>query len=233
MEGASQTQTQQQAKTRRLLRTRGTTRRKILLGGGPVKLNTDAASAVLGPIYNNLPSTKAAGHHNLTYGEIEWPTLKFMVEYTEKDSATVKGKFYDLGSGRGRAVLYMGVTGPFEQSVGIEILPERVSLAQQALGKLKLSIPTAGSKVMLYESSFLNPKFKYKDARAIYVSNLCLDAETQTALFHKLTLEMPKGSLLFCSKLPSPVPAAFQILGVERMPMTWTPTSDFHILRHL
>jgi SAM-dependent methyltransferase len=228
---------QQQAKTRRILRTRGTTRRKLLLGGGPVKLNTDAISAVLAPIYSGLPYTKAAGHHNLTYGEIEWATLKFMVEYIEKETPGVgtvaKGKFYDLGSGRGRAVLYMALAGPFEQSVGIEILPERVALAQQALMKLKQSIPTAGSKVLLYESSFLNPKFKYKDARAIYISNLCIDNDTQNALFHKLTVEMPKGSLLFCSKVPTPLPAAFQLLGVERMPMTWTPTSDFHILRHL
>jgi SAM-dependent methyltransferase len=234
-----------QAKTRRLLRTRGTTRRKIVLGGGSVKLNTDAASAVLAPIYSDLASTKAAGHHNLTYGEVEWPTLKFMVDYTEKvgfpgitgsphlPQGGTKGRFYDLGCGRGRAVLYMALTGPFEQSVGIEVLPERVALAQQALNKLKLSIPSAGAKVRLYEASFLNPAFKYRDARAVYLSNLSFDNETQEAIFKKLTIEMPKGSLLFCNKAPSPIPAAFEVLGVERMPMTWTPTSDFHILRHL
>ena len=221
-----------QVKTRRLLRTRGTTRRKALLGGGPVKLNADAVSAMLAPIYAGLTSTRAAGQHNLTYGEIEWPTLKFIAEYSEKDSS-VKGKFYDLGCGRGRAVLYMALTGPFDQSVGIEILPERVALAQQALGKLKASIPSAGAKVRLYESSFMNPAFKYKDAKTIYVSNLCLDPDTQAALFHKLTVEMPKGSLLFCSKVPAPIPAAFKLIGVEKMPMTWTPSSDLHILRHL
>jgi len=226
------TQTQH-AKTRRLLRTRGQTRRKVTLGGGPVKLNTDAASAVLAPIYNSLQATKASGQHNLTYGEIEWPTLKFMVDYVEKTPSSVKGRFYDLGCGRGRAVLYMALAGPFEQSVGIEVLPERVTLAQQALNALKASIPSAGAKVRLYEASFMNPAFKYKDARAVYLSNLAFDNETQDAIFKKLTIEMPKGSLLFCHKAPVPIPAAFQVLGVERMPMSWTPTSDFHILRHL
>ena len=224
-----------QAKTRRLLRTRGQTRRKVTLGGGPVKLNTDAASAVLAPIYNSLQATKASGQHNLTYGEIEWPTLKFMVDYVEKTpfNTQARGRFYDLGCGRGRAVLYMALAGPFEQSVGIEVLPERVTLAQQALNALKASIPSAGAKVRLYEASFMNPAFKYRDARAVYLSNLAFDNETQDAIFKKLTVEMPKGSLLFCNKAPVPRPAAFEVLAVERMPMSWTPTSDFHILRHL
>jgi SAM-dependent methyltransferase len=163
---------------------------------------------------------------------VEWPTLKFMVDYVEK-SGPAKGRFYDLGCGRGRAVLYMARAGPFEQSVGIEVLPERVSLAQQALNSLKASIPSAGAKVRLYEASFMNPAFKYRDARAVYLSNLCFDSETQDAIFKKLTIEMPKGSLLFCHKPPSPIPAAFELLAVERLPMSWTPTSDFHILRHL
>jgi SAM-dependent methyltransferase len=229
-------QTNIQAKTRRFLRTRGQTRRKVTLGGGPVKLNTDAASAVLAPIYNSLQATKASGQHNLTYGEIEWPTLKFIVDYVEKtpfNANSSKGRFYDLGCGRGRAVLYMALAGPFEQSVGIEVLPERVTLAQQALTALKNSIPSAGAKVRLYEASFMNPAFKYRDARAIYLSNLAFDNETQDAIFKKLTVEMPKGSLLFCHKPPVPIPAAFELLAVERMPMSWTPTSDFHILRHI
>jgi SAM-dependent methyltransferase len=156
-----------------------------------------------------------------------------MVDYVEKTPSMVKGRFYDLGCGRGRAVLYMALAGPFEQSVGIEVLPERVTLAQQALTALKGSIPSAGAKVRLYEASFMNPAFKYRDARAVYLSNLAFDNETQDAIFKKLTLEMPKGSLLFCLKPPATIPAAFELLAVERQPMSWTPTSDFHILRHL
>ena len=238
MDTGNVTPVTQIAKTRRHLRFRGGTRRitpasKTL---APVKLNTDAAAAVLAPIYSDLPATKAAGQHNLTYGEVEWPTLKFMAEYVDKATPPAlqnKGRFYDLGSGRGRAVLYMGLAGPFEQSVGIEVLPERLSLAQQALAKLKQSIPSAGSKIRLYEATFLNSAFKYRDARAVYLSNLAFDAEVQDTVFRKLGAEMPKGSLLFCHKAPAIIPGVFEILGVERLPTTWTPTSDFHILRHL
>jgi hypothetical protein len=77
----------------------------------------------------------------------------------------------------------MALAGPFEQSVGIEVLPERVTLAQQALNALKTSIPSAGAKVRLYEASFMNPAFKYRDARAVYLSNLAFDNETQEAIF--------------------------------------------------
>lgn len=220
--------------TRRRLRTRGSTRRRTTMLGGAVKLNPDAAAAILAPIYNGLSATKAAGQHNLTYGEVEWPTLKFMIDQTEKYIAPgLKGRFYDLGCGRGRAVLYMALAGPFEQSVGIEVLPERVSLAQEALTKLKSAIPSAGLKVRLYEASFLNPAFKYKDARVVFLSNLSFDNEVQDTLFAKLNAEMPKGSIVFCSRMPSAMPSAFEVLAVERVAMTWTPASEFHILRHL
>lgn len=227
----------QQAKTRRHLRTRGTfhtagnthggnTRRRSLMHN--VNLNPEAASAILSPIYAALPNTKAAGQHNLAYGEVEWSTLKLMVSHIEKQvwSSHVPGKFYDLGCGRGRAVLYMALLGPFDHSVGVEVLPERISLAQQALSKLKMSIPSSGSRIRLYEASFLNPAFKYKDARAVYLSNMCFDAETQAAIFMKLNLEMPKGGLVFCSKLPDSIPGAFEKVDTPA-------SSEIHILHHL
>jgi SAM-dependent methyltransferase len=225
--------THQPINTRRRLRSRGGTRRRI----GSLKLNTDAVSAILSPIFSVLPKTAAVGQHNLTYGEIEWPALKFIAEQAEKmpgfTNTIPKGKFYDLGCGRGRAVLYMALTGLFENSIGIEVLPERISLAQQALTNLKDSIPVAGSRVRLYEASFMNPAFKYKDARVIYIANLCFDDQTQTSLFNKLNLEMPKGSLLFCLCMPSTLPQAFELVGKQEVPMTWNPSSDIYILRHL
>ena len=99
--------TNSKAKTRKVaLRSKVMTRRRLIQGGGIVKLNTDAVTAILQPIYNTLPSTKANGDHNLTYGEIEWSTLKYIVELSSKQQFTgnTPGKFYDLGCGRGRAL---------------------------------------------------------------------------------------------------------------------------------
>ena len=217
-------------KTRRI-RAKGTMRRR-LAGHGAVRINADAISAILAPMYSDLPKTIAAGEHNLTYGEVEWPTLKLMLDYLQKEAIS-SGRFYDLGSGRGRAVLYMSLSGLFDSSVGIEVLPERVALAKQALLKLRSAIPSAGAKIKLYEASFLNPAFKYRDARVVFVSNLCFDSETQAALFRKLENEMPTDSLVFCTKVPSPLPAAFKLLSTERKPMSWTPTSEFNILQHV
>ena len=221
--------------TRRRLRSKGTMRRRLSLASASVKINSDAISAILAPIYSDLPKTTAAGQHNLTYGEIEWPALKIMLDYLQKQvtSPSPSGRFYDLGCGRGRAVLYMAMSGIFEHSVGIEVLPERVSLAKEALNKLRASIPIAGAKIKLFEASFLNPAFKYKDAKLVFLSNMCFDNETQNAIFRKLNVEMPKGSLVFCSRPPSETLSAFEVLGIEKVPMTWTPTSEIHILRHL
>ena len=227
------------AKTRRV-RAKGTMRRRLTSHNqGPVRINSDAISAILAPLYSELPKTIAAGEHNLTYGEIEWPALKLMLDYVQKQVSSSlaapipSGRFYDLGSGRGRAVLYMSLTGLFDSSIGIEVLPERVTLAKQALLKLRSAIPSAGAKVKLYEASFLHPSFKYKDAKLVFLSNMCFDKEIQDAIFQKLTAEMPKGSLVFCSRLPDTSLPAFETVGVERVPMTWTPTSEIHILRHL
>ena len=218
--------------TRRRLRSKGTMRRRLNFNSTSVKINSDAISAILAPIYSDLPKTSAAGQHNLTYGEIEWPTLKLMLDYAQRQVNT-SGRFYDLGCGRGRAVLYMAMSGLFDYSVGIEVLPERVSLAKEALNKLRASIPIAGAKVKLFEASFLNPAFKYKDARVVFLSNMCFDSETQSVLFRKLNTEMPKGSLVFCSVAPTETLSAFETIGIEKVPMTWTPTSEIHILRHL
>ena len=212
--------------TRRVLRARGTTRRRSVLAS-PVHINTDAVSAILGPIYTALPNTQAAGDHNLAYSEVEWSTLKLIVDYANKQEFKGAGKFYDIGSGRGRAVLYMALAGPFENSVGIEVLPERVKLTMQALTKLRESIPTAGLKVKLYEASFLDKRFNYKDARVVYLSNGSLDTETQTTLFGKLNLEMSKGSLLVCSSEPNLdlVPAFEKVATMAEFKIT--------VLRHL
>lgn len=221
---------EQQSKSRPRLRSRSSTRRVIR----DVRINPDAAAAVLAPIYEALPKTVAAGQHNLTYGEVEWPALKVMAQYSGASGPTqLKGKFYDLGSGRGRAVLYMALTGLFDLCVGVEVLPERVSLSQQALNTLKVSIPNVGSRVRLYESSFLNPAFKYKDAKVVFLSNMCFDDNTQTALFNKLNLEMPKDSLVFCCRAPSTLPSAFEAVGIEKVPMSWIPQTELYILRHL
>lgn len=215
-----------QVKTRRQLRSRGTRRRSSGMSQGNVKLNTEAASAILTPIYASMPTTKATGEHNLTYGEIEWSMLKLIVEHTKQWPSQSPGRFYDLGCGRGKAVLYMALAGPFDLSVGVEVLPERILLAQHALTQLKASIPSAGSKIRLYEASFLNPAFKYKDARVVYLSNIYFDSETQAAIFAKLNIEMPKGSLVFCSKEPAIMPGAFEKVEVPQ-------SSEIHILRHL
>jgi hypothetical protein len=87
--------------------------------------------------------------------------------------------------------------------------------------------------VKLYETSFLNPAFKYKDARMVFLSNMCYDKETNDAIFTRLNDEMQRGSIIFSSKIPDYKLTNFETVAIERLPMTWTPTSEIHILRHL
>lgn len=198
--------------TRRRIRSKGTLRKRQT---GPIKMNTDAITAILDPIYKSLPNTTATGQHNLTYSEADWSILKHIIELSQKEPSP--GKFYDLGCGRGKPVLYMSLSGLFDSCVGIEVLPERITLAKQALLNLRQVIPGAGINIKLYETSFLNPVFKYKDARVVFFNNDSFDDHTQTTLFNKLNAEMPKGSFLVCSKVPSVPLSAFEtVSGVLR-----------------
>ena len=106
----------------RRIRPKGTLRRDKKRKEGSVKINADAITAILAPLYNDLPKTTAAGQHNLTYGEIEWPTLKHMLEYAEKQVWSGPGRFYDLGSGRGRSILFMSLTGLFVRTTQVFVL---------------------------------------------------------------------------------------------------------------
>jgi len=191
--------------------------RKRILQSGPIKMNADAIAALLDPIYKDLPNTNASGQHNLTYSEVEWSTLKNVIQYKPGP-----GKFYDLGCGRGKAVLYMSLSGLFETCVGIEVLPERVNLAKQALSKLRSVIPGAGANIKLYETSFLNQAFKYKDASLVFINNSWFDDHTQSVLFSKLNAEMPKGSIVVCYKIPSSL-SAFETVE----------STNVQVLRHL
>ncbi len=68
-----------------------------------------------------------------TYGEIEFITFIALLSLVNPDQNTV---FYDLGCGTGKAVIACAMVYPVHKSIGIELLPELYSVAQQQVHQL-------------------------------------------------------------------------------------------------
>ena len=123
--------------------------------------------------------------------------------------------------------MYAALTKAFTNSVGIELVKERVDLANQALQALRATHPV---KVDLLAKSFLDTTIDYKDASALFISNLCLDASITASLFEKLRKEIVPGTYVFCSKQPGST-EGFTHVATEQVEMSWTKTSSLYIFR--
>jgi SAM-dependent methyltransferase len=180
---------------------------------------------ILEPIYENLEKTFGNGDPNLTYGEIEFPTLELITTYFPK---LKDGYFYDLGCGRSKAVLYMSLTKFFKKCIGIDIVTERINLSKDALKQLKKIKDV--DNIKFYEKSFLDDKFNYNNASLIYINNLCFEDDLNENLFNKIKNESKNGTYLFITKLPQNL-YGFKEVKVETVIMSWSKESNLYIIK--
>jgi len=182
---------------------------------------------ILDPIYSNLEKTFGDGTPNLTYGEIEFSSLKVISNYFPE---LINGYFYDLGCGRSKAVLYMNLTNKFKKCIGIDIVKKRIKLSEEALLKLKEKKDI--NKIKFFDKSFLDDKFNYRKASLIYINNLCFQNELNDKLFNKIKNESRKGTYLFVTKLPTDLDG-FKEVETENVIMSWSDDSSLHVLKKI
>jgi SAM-dependent methyltransferase len=182
---------------------------------------------ILDPIYSNLEKTFGDGTPNLTYGEIEFSSLKVISNYFPE---LINGYFYDLGCGRSKAVLYMNLTNKFKKCIGIDIVKKRIKLSEEALLKLKEKKDI--NKIKFFDKSFLDDKFNYRKASLIYINNLCFQNELNYRLFNKIKNESKKGTYLFVTKLPKDLDG-FKEVETENVIMSWSDDSSLHVLKKI
>jgi SAM-dependent methyltransferase len=134
--------------------------------------------------------------------------------------------FYDLGSGIGRLVVGIALLNPTIRAAGIEIVPDRARQAREAYQRIR-NKPLA-NRVELHQGSFLDPNTDYKNAAWVFVSNLCLDDQTQHELLERLERQLPPGAAVICSKeLPLSVDSRLEKVGGRfTVPMTWSSESQ-------
>ena len=162
-----------------------------------------------------------------TYGEMNYEGLEKLYGELKKDFTF--DSFIDIGSGRGKLVLYMAGFPEIAKSYGVEIVDERASYADEM--KSKLEKYDFINKVEFFNKSMfeINYKdlFKSKKTPLIWISNLCFDSEITAKLIDQLVEQMPKGTIISCSKIMNQDKLTH--IKDMKIPMSWSSDSNVHI----
>lgn len=175
-------------------------------------------------------NTIGLSNYKTTYGEVTEQGIQILSDTfralapLEKFPAAMRN-FYDLGSGIGRLTVGLAILNPTLRAHGIEIVPDRVRQSREAYQRIKTK--GVATRIELHQGSFLEPKWDYKTAAWIFISNLCLDEQTQRDLLDRLESQLPAGAVVICSKeLPLGPNSPFVRVGDHfKVPMTWSADS--------
>jgi hypothetical protein len=181
------------------------------------------------------PSTYTG--HKITYGEMNYEGMKTLYSHVHKLQPMIGG-FMDVGSGRGKLCLYMADYPEIQTSIGIELVKERVHDAETLKSELSKKYDAITKKVTFLNENAL--EIKYPDLLPpssrpffIWFSNLCFEPSTTDDIIQKLCEEMPRGSILTCSKPLSKQLDKVSLLKILTIPMSWSSSSNVHVYRFL
>ena len=185
-------------------------------------------------LYNNLSgfnvNTDNLAEHKTLYGEVLPESIPILFEIFQKHAPLTKitmahKNFYDLGCGIGKVVVGFTYLNSYIKTTGIEIVPERIQMANEALSRIRDS--SIQSRIEFYCISMFDESINYSNACWIWVSNLAFDKDNNSLLFEKLAKETKKGCLIVCNKESDN--KAFTYINEYTLPMSWSQTSKVHV----
>lgn len=173
---------------------------------------------------------------------MEYEGMQRLYSYVKKINGHID-TFIDVGSGRGKLCMFMASQPEISRVLGVELVTQRHedALALKAelieyqrtgktVSKRVLNCPTGGggidyaNKVTFLNQNVLEIEFAgYVGEVFVWFSNLCFDQSTTNDIFAKLAKELPKGSIICCSKEPSV--EIGESIGEVIIPMTWSKNS--------
>ncbi len=162
------------------------------------------------------------GMNNVTYGEMNYDGIEKLYKYVKNKYPNIK-TFIDIGSGRGKLCIHMSSFPKIKKSIGIEIVRERHN---DALKLLKTTQSEYSKKIEFINDDIfninLNDHIDKNGSVFVWWSNLCFDQSVTDAIYDKLIRELPKGSVICCSKNnrnDNPVDSII-------IPMSWSHNSN-------
>ena len=191
-------------------------------------------------LYNGLSgfhaNTLGLGDFKTTYGEVTEPGIhtlseKFQTYAPLSKIPAARKNFYDLGSGIGRAVVGIAILNSEIQAHGIEIVPDRIRAAREAMNRIKHK--DVARRIHISQGNFLEPNTSYRDACWIFISNILFNDATQKGLAEKIEREVDPGTVIICCKELFFDKTKIESVATATIPMTWSKTSVCYIYRRL
>jgi len=167
------------------------------------------------------------GDNVITYGEMDYEGLNLINKKFNSNHQI--DYFFDIGSGRGKLVLYEASEPNITKSYGIELVNQRHVNAIKLLKQLKKNTDfnEFTNKVDLINSDIFNINLsqlvKSNGKVLIWFSNLCFPEAINEKVFEKIINELPKGTIITCSKLSKN--KKLKKLDNIIVPMSWTKDS--------
>jgi len=159
---------------------------------------------------------------NFLYGEIDFLALIALLSYC---NPTKRDVFYDLGSGAGKVVMSAALCFHFQKVVGIELLPELVSLSNNVLKKYHNSehAKTNTCEIQFREEDVL--KCSLSDASIIFINATAFKGLHWEKIKQKLMLlSIGTKIILTTHRLPS---SHFTLIYAGTEVMSWGMNSAF------
>ncbi|CAM9209036.1 unnamed protein product, partial [Hapterophycus canaliculatus] len=137
-------------------------------------------------------------------------------------------KFYDLGSGSGKAVFAAVLAADFRCAVGIEVLAGVFRASTRVFKRYrKLVEPVLGSpaSIELLHGSFLDRACDWSDGDLVFANSTCFAEDTMLAIAGRAELLRPGARVVtFTTALKTPW---LKVLTKRRYQMSWGPATVF------
>ena len=167
-------------------------------------------------VANFAKTTRGLKKTNYLYGEIDILNFIYILDKLNPNTEDV---FYDLGSGAGKAVLTAAIAFPLKKAVGIEIVPELITLSRTRLTKYHAQPfdKISQCKIQFIQGDFL--KIPLKDATIVFVNATAFSEYFWQYVLKKL-IELPQNTHIIINThtLPNPY---FNLISQGYEIMSW------------
>ena len=180
------------------------------------------------PIYDSH-----SGKHpiyNTTYGEMNYDGMNSMFSKLQDHNVKQCKTFMDLGSGRGSICLYMASKPNIKNSIGVELIKERVDDAIQLKNNLGKNNYT--SKIQFYNDDifeFMNHQPIHPHPYLVWISNLLFKDKETNQIYKELIDKLPNQSII-CSSNPPSTYDEHRCKKIKEInvPMSWSQDSNVY-----
>lgn len=177
----------------------------------------------------NVFGGKHAKYEAATYGEITFAAMEKL--FTTSVPLKEHDVFYDLGSGVGKLVLWVGLATPARTSVGIELSETRHTHAEEAYKEFVKTIvpqhPAFKAKLQKTDITFIQGNILEENldkATVIYMCATCFSDELMKAICDKLS-KLKDGVIIITLKALPDTYKEFRLLHNPTLPMSWSENS--------